>query len=244
MPPVENRYLEYLNKLSKNLFTFVSGIAFGLSIGVGITFYYLDNKINQTIDKNSQVKNQIGLLQKFMDFASNSFSQQPRDTVQIVKIIKQQSQTEEATYQQPDTLSQQASDTSFVASPTFTDDEGVVIKKDELITSRYVDIVEVVKFSAATDTLSGAFTRTPRNVVGRLWVEFWKSPLNYRGYKYNNNKLVIYGLSEDESVRIVKRNEDLYFKHNTAFYRIANMENFSSLQRVTDDLVLLDLNQF
>jgi hypothetical protein len=59
-------------------------------------------------------------------------------------------------------------------------------------------------------------------------VEFWVSPVNYRGYKFQNDKLILFGIDEPDAVTLYSKEKKLWMKYQKEFYRIMPSENFES----------------
>ena len=47
-----------------------------------------------------------------------------------------------------------------------------------------------------------------------IYVEFWRSPINFRGYKFNGKKLMIYGIPSPYEIFLLKDNEDIILRTN------------------------------
>ena len=85
---------------------------------------------------------------------------------------------------------------------------------------------------------------TTRHIKERILIEYFSSPLNYKGYTYEPRlkKVVVYGLLETKST-LSKYNEVLYLKNGTDFYIMTPTNSFIRLNKVTDKKLLLKLNQ-
>ncbi|MDE7338495.1 MAG: hypothetical protein K2M92_04310 [Bacteroidales bacterium] len=46
-----------------------------------------------------------------------------------------------------------------------------------------------------------------------LHVEFWESPVNFKGYKMNGNNVILYGISPDDSLRFERRKDGVWMYH-------------------------------
>ena len=124
--------------------------------------------------------------------------------------------------------------------------EEIVVKKDELLFSKKIEVITITKDSIGSrlsDSLlqqvSGV--RIDKNVKQNIEVELWKSPLNYKGYKLNKNKLQLYGLQSVDGIRVYKLNDELYIKNNNAIYLIEPLNSFSAYQLVTDQQIINQL---
>ena len=130
--------------------------------------------------------------------------------------------------------SQPISDSAAMASArehsgdTLSEDENIVIKKDELISTVEMVVVnktqeqgahgEKPKESLAKETAEklnpAAQLPVEENAYSNtLQVEFWQSPVNYKGFKLLNNKLVLFGIDRPEAVKLYSLNNQLYMQY-------------------------------
>ena len=73
--------------------------------------------------------------------------------------------------------------------------------------------------------LGGAVqSRLPENV---LIVEFWISPLNARGYILEQNKLIVFGLTEINNFGLETDGSRLYVRYQDAYYAITSKNDFT-----------------
>ncbi len=60
-----------------------------------------------------------------------------------------------------------------------------------------------------------------------LNVEFWKSPVNYKGYRYNTKKLIVYGMKTSDFT-LIKVKGVLYIKSAGFYYKIEENDRFNN----------------
>lgn len=107
----------------------------------------------------------------------------------------------------------------------------MVIRKDEMLgektyTAQYIEIKK------NGDSLAS------KEVPTSVTVEFWKSPLNYHGYKFSRNKLVLFGYGDQDLVSVFKTDNSTFLKCLTGVFKIEPSTEFHSLERVTDEALL------
>lgn len=71
-----------------------------------------------------------------------------------------------------------------------------------------------------------------------LHVEFWESPVHYKGYQLNGNNLILYGINDADSLRFENHPDGVWMYHKTAVYRLtasAEMQRFELISG-TDSL--------
>lgn len=68
-----------------------------------------------------------------------------------------------------------------------------------------------------------------------LHVEFWESPVHYKGYQLNGNNLILYGINEADSLRFENHADGVWMYHKEAVYRLttsAGMQRFELISGV------------
>ena len=69
-------------------------------------------------------------------------------------------------------------------------------------------------------------------------IEFWKSPLNYKGYKMSKGKLVLYGLNPVAAANLVKQDGSYYFLMAQNAFKVEYTDEYKPFERVTDKAML------
>jgi hypothetical protein len=65
-------------------------------------------------------------------------------------------------------------------------------------------------------------------------IEFWKSPLNFKGYKMSKGKIIIYGINPAPQVKLVEMENIYYLAVNPYTYRLEYTDDFKSFEKITD----------
>ncbi len=113
----------------------------------------------------------------------------------------------------------------------------IVIRKDEMIATQLITVVNLDPFNA-TDSLlqkeAGVKLDAERNVT----VEFWRSPLNYKGYKMSRSRLVLFGIPQADLQSVTRLNGVTYMRTVSGIYKLEPTAEFRQPERVTDESVL------
>ena len=73
-------------------------------------------------------------------------------------------------------------------------------------------------------------------------IEFWKTPLNSKGYRFSKNKVMLYGFADFSNI-LVYEMDDLYFlRSSDQVFRLQYTADFKQPERVSDPKVLSKLN--
>jgi hypothetical protein len=59
-----------------------------------------------------------------------------------------------------------------------------------------------------------------------VYVEFWNSPLNFRGYKFNGKKLVVYGINTPYEIYLLHDSDEFTLRTNTSELELISDNNF------------------
>lgn len=122
--------------------------------------------------------------------------------------------------------------------------DNILIATDELLYSTEVAIIGTnISGKKNIDSLlldDHAFNRQKENIAE---VEFWQSPINYKGYKWNGKKLTIFGIKEFGNFMLKQYKNELYFKQNKKYYHISRTEIFRNLVPIEDEELLMKLDK-
>lgn len=137
-------------------------------------------------------------------------------------------------YQQLDTLKE-----VIQLRDTIEQEENMNIRKDELLATETYPIT-FLDAPENKDTLVKEMLGIRENLPKEMNVQFWRSPLNYRGYKLSRNTLIVYGLSEQLTYNIYYRNQTYYLANEGEFYKISETTTFKSFEEANRAIVLND----
>lgn len=133
---------------------------------------------------------------------------------------------------------------SVTAQSSNRGDDNIVVLKDQLVSSVQVPVIQVLMTSrTGADTLNrkGQTQKPMLSGPNPFHVEFWQSPLNYKGYQLGKNKLILYGLNESEQLHLFSWNGGLFLKVQEQFVRLDRKGEFKSFEKITDPALLAPL---
>jgi hypothetical protein len=126
--------------------------------------------------------------------------------------------------------------------------EDIILRKDELLSTRLLEELNIsmvaVNPANSHDSLAAKMAGVrDEHAASRQYstVEFWISPLNYKGYKMNRSKLVLYGLGDVSGVRLYKLDDEMYLHTGSVIYRLDYTNDFKPYERVTSEAILSKL---
>lgn len=121
-------------------------------------------------------------------------------------------------------------------------DEDIKIAEEELLSVKNIKVIDL-DANQKRDTLTGQLAGVSSTDYPNLFfVEFWKTPLNSRGYRMTRNRVILYGLSDFSSVTIYKVDDNYYLKNDAVVYKISSGTEFKSMELVQDSDLLAKIN--
>lgn len=115
-------------------------------------------------------------------------------------------------------------------------------EKESVVTSAPAD--SVIKASKEKLDVELRDTAVREKKSERITVEYFKSPLNYKGYTYDSRlkKIKVYGLGSTKST-LLRLNNVLYLKNGSDYYKMIPTKEYIQFNRVTDKNLISTLSQ-
>jgi hypothetical protein len=217
---------------------FITGLSLGLVLG-GAFFFFSQNTqiIKYPIEVSQKTIEKI--VQRVMGDMNAKKDSLDKVNKRIVKKIDNKNSL---------TLADSAilnKDTGSLKMDTaLLTDELIEVKKDQLLAIKNIDALnlDIINRSSKDSLLqaiSGVQLDNKSSKKTTVSLEFWKSPINYRGYKFVKNKLIIFGLEpQDESLAMVISDNIYYLKTINGVLRLTFTEEFKSSEKVTNPSIL------
>jgi len=137
----------------------------------------------------------------------------------------------DSTYSEGDTTS------GVIAS---NDGDDIVVRKDELLGEKVVSLMNL-DGTNVLDSISSKEAGIREEPGKSVTIEFWQSPLNYRGYKLTRSRLVLFGIDAQEQLSLYRLDNIMFMKTAGGVFRLENTADFRQMERVTDEALLAKL---
>ncbi|HXB41030.1 MAG TPA: hypothetical protein VNZ49_10845 [Bacteroidia bacterium] len=149
---------------------------------------------------------------------------------------------EKASGKKTETMQQKKSTDSFISVNNITDSsynesETYRVLKEELqsVKNIYVKVVGPKEKNDNKDSLIASLAGvTMPDEKEFFMIEFWKTPLNSKGYKMTRSRLLIYGFNEAADLQLVKDADKYYLKNNNIIYSLSYSAEFKPLERANE----------
>ncbi len=116
----------------------------------------------------------------------------------------------------------------------------IVVRKDELLAEKIVTLINL-DGTNLIDSIRSKEAGIKEDPGKSMTIEFWQSPLNYKGYKLSRSRLVLFGFDSDEQVSLYRLESTMFMKTSNGVFRLENTADFRQLERVTDEALLAKL---
>ncbi|MCD6020258.1 MAG: hypothetical protein K0S53_3379 [Bacteroidetes bacterium] len=121
-------------------------------------------------------------------------------------------------------------------------EEDINVAQEELLSVKNIKVIDL-DGPSKKDTLTGQLAGvTSSDYPNLFFVEFWKTPLNSKGYRMTRNRVILYGLSDFSSITIYKVDDNFYLKNDDVVYKISSGTEFKPMELVHDTDLLAKIN--
>lgn len=202
----------------------VIGIIIGIAIGSAVVWWMqnYDFKIWFTFSGKDDKSKEI--VESMSDNDIVSDLKKDKSTIKYDKTKRNSNNNS-----QTDTISDNyANDTNTVISEGNND---IVIAKDEYLATRLIEVKGFNRNNSKDNKLDSILIndKTKANYTNIIKTEFWRSPINYKGYKFINNNLILFGIYDFDEVILEFSANKLYMNYKNNYFYIEKTSNFQPL---------------
>lgn len=207
-------------QIKRKIPAFVFGVSIGLIIGIAFFLFKLDDYFNKM---KSAASNQIKIIEQ--PVKAEEKVEKKEDEKERFKINTKVSPY--TNYKEVDSL--------------IKADSEINLAKEELISVKSIKLIDLDKIHADT-TASNLAGVNQLAVTDMFFVEFWKTPLNSKGYRMSKNRIMLYGFSDFSSINIYKVDDGFYLKSEEQVYKVSINPDFMPMERVINADLLAKIN--
>ena len=205
----------------KKIPTFIFGVSIGLLIGVAFFVFKINDVFNRLKDS---AKEQITVIeQPIKNVNPNELTNKNNNSRYKINL----GQSKKINYKEVDSLIKSDSD--------------INVAIDELLSVKNIKVIHIGK-KDQSDTLAQKLAKVEENINDLYFIEFWKTPLNSKGYRFTKNKILLYGFMDFNNVLLYELDNSFYIKSADQVYRIFYDSNFKPLELVIDTDLLAKIN--
>ncbi len=209
-------------RFTRKIPTFVFGLSIGLIVGVGFFVFKINDIFNNMKDA---AKSQITVVEQPVKNADKESEEKRKDKERFkINLGK----TTKVNYSEVDSLIRESSE--------------INIATDELLSVKNVKIIRISPSVNSGDSLAADIAGVKENSSDLYFIEFWKTPLNSKGYRFSKNKILLYGFMDYNNVSLYELDNSYYIKSSDQVYKLFYGADFRSLERVVDTGLLAKIN--
>jgi len=131
-------------------------------------------------------------------------------------------------------------------------EQNLVIKKDQILFSKTFSISDRNKDNGTTSNASKelveklnpeAHLPEESKSAKNMLIEFWKSPVNYKGYKLSRNKIILFGIENSDYIKLISMDENMYMALGSDYFQLEMNQDFKPLLKIRDAYLIAQLNK-
>lgn len=216
--------------------SFLSGILFGMLAAIGIVFLIMNDFSPSRLFSSDVNKSSLDTL---VDL-TNQVESRPLKANKPYISANNPSTSEVGLFADSTTIAPSIIDTSIALSNS---NEEIVVRRDELLKSITIEasIIGKPNQSSKTDSLLNVF-QGGQSADERIFrLEFWQSPVNFKGFKLIRNGIISFGLDPEDITKLFDFNGTLILRSGSFFFRLYPTDRFMPYQRITDENTIKQL---
>ena len=110
-----------------------------------------------------------------------------------------------------------------------------------MLSVKNVKVIRVADNNTVTDSAAanaGIKEEEPESIQ----VEFWKTPLNSKGYRFSRKKVMLYGFPDFSNVLVYELDGNYFLRSADQVFRLTYSAEFRQMEKVTDPELLSRLS--
>jgi hypothetical protein len=221
-----------LHQFGNRLQVFLLGLLFGIVLSGGFFLLKLDDYVKDFAMNNPLVN---------QDDKEEEETAQDQTGEKPVKPRKNNSNTEVTDENDATDGNDSLSSDDTTGNAFITDPNGeIVVRTNELLGEKVVSLVNL-DGTKAIDSIRSKEAGIKEEPGKSVTIEFWQSPLNYKGYTLSRSRLVLFGFGTEENIALYRLEQSMFMKTAGGVFRLENTADFRQLERVTDEALLAKL---
>lgn len=204
--------------------SFIFGVTVGLLIGAGFFVFKINDVFNNL---KASAKEEITVIeQPVKNNSTDEWNKKNNSERFKINFGKPQ----KVNYKEIDSLIKDNSETN------------INVAKDEMLSVKNIKPIRIGIKETTNDSAAANLADVNQNNDDLFFIEFWKTPLNSKGYRFLKNKIMLYGFQDYDNVLLYILDESYYIKCADQVYKIFSDADFKPVERVVDSELLAKIN--
>lgn len=207
-------------QIKRKIPIFVFGLSIGLIIGVGFFIFKMDDYFNKMRSASSK---EIKVIEQPVQQSEKEVQKNDKERYKINTKVSPYTN-----YKEVDSLIR-------------NEDGEVNLAKEEFISVKNIKLIDLD--NDLKDTLAANLAGVNHNEnITMFFVEFWKTPLNSKGYRMTKNRIILYGFSDFSLLNLYKVDDVYYLKSEEQVYKVSANSEFMPMDKVSNSDLLTRIN--
>ena len=202
--------------------SFVFGVSIGLLIGVAFFLFKIDSVFNKL--KSSISSDKITVIEQKVNSDEEKQKAKNKERFKI-----KTNNHSRVNYKEVDSIISAGNG------------ENINIAVDQLLSSKQIKIIQLSDV-AANDSLAQNIAGVNTSISDSYTIEFWRTPLNSKGYRFVKNKIMLYGFNDHNNILLYLLNDRYFLKSFEVVYELAYSSEFQPFVKVNNTELLSKLN--
>jgi hypothetical protein len=237
------------NRIAIFIFGLLAGVAVGVIFDVGIKTIF--RKISELHISLSKISSQQDKISQRLDSIQGKLKDDKKNLPVAAKGQLKPALTQAVSLKgdssvlkskQEDDNSGDGIDSSVVLEGR---DSNIVVMTNQLVSVKSLplkkmdSLTSAQKINSRSDSAIASMSNVDaENDPAFYRIEFWQSPLNFKGYKMSKGKIILYGINSNAAMRLVKWDDEYYLMSNQSVYRVVYTDDYKPFEKVVDKTVL------
>ncbi len=206
-------------QIRRKIPSFVFGVSIGLLIGIAFFLFKIDSIFNSIklagSDKVTIVEQKVG-----SDEEKEKSKNKERFKIKV-------SNQARVNYKEVDSI--------------INSDASINVVVDQFISSKLIKVINLTN-SNSNDTLAQYVAGVNTIQSDSYVMEFWKTPLNSKGYRFQKNKIMLYGVNDHNDLLLYQYEGRYFIKSFEVVYELESSQDFQPLVKVNNTELLSKLD--
>jgi len=197
--------------------SFVFGVSIGLFIGIAFFLFKIDSIFAKL--KSSASSDKITVVEQKSDSEEEKIKAKNKERFKIKTKFNSK-----VNYKEVD---------SIIGA-----EENVNVMLDQLLSTKIIKIINLndkPQADSLAQNIAGVNTVSSSD---SYTIEFWKTPLNSKGYRFLKNKIMLYGFSDHNNVLLYQLRGHYYIKSFEVVYELETNPDFQPFVKVNNTELL------
>ena len=209
-----------MNQIKRKIPSFVFGLSIGLLIGIAFFLFKIDSIFNSL--KSSLSSDKVTVVEQKVDSDEDKEKAKNKERFKI-KVGNHA----KVNYKEVDSI--------------INSDASINVVVDQMMSSKVIKIISLTNTNQNDSLAQSVSGVNPINSDAYV-IEFWKTPLNSKGYRFLKNKIMLYGFNDHDNILLYFLEGRYFIKSFEVVYELESNPDFHPFVKVNNTELLSKLD--